>query len=65
MKFSEIVNLDKSDLRRKVQKMQQDLFESRMKLKMQRLPNPLSLRLLRRDIARLQTAISTKNKEGK
>lgn len=66
MKFSEIKNLDEAELRKKVRALRSELFQSRMKLKMQRLPNPLILRVLRRDLARVETALSgKKNKEGK
>ena len=59
MKFSEIKNLNQQELLKKLSQFRKNLFESRMKLKMQRLPNPLTLRFLRRDIARVQTAISS------
>ena len=62
MKFSEIANLDEMELRKKKTLLRGQLFESRMKLKMQRLSNPLSLRLLKRDIARIETALSAKRK---
>ena len=62
MKFSEIANLDEMELRKKKTLLRGELFESRMKLKMQRLSNPLSLRLLKRDIARIETALSVKRK---
>ena len=65
MKFSEIANLDEMELRKKKTLLRSELFESRMKLKMQRLSNPLSLRLLKRDIARIETALSAKRKGGK
>ena len=62
MKFSEIANLDEAELRKKKTILRAELFQSRMKLKMQRLSNPLSLRLLKRDIARIETALSAKRK---
>ena len=65
MKFSEIVNLNTEELRKKSQTLKKELFDARMKLKMQRLSNPLTLRLLRRDRARVETALSRKRKEGK
>ncbi|MGI9549257.1 MAG: 50S ribosomal protein L29 [Bdellovibrionales bacterium] len=58
MKFSEIKNLKYQELIKKLQELRKNLFDSRMKLKMQRLPNPLTIRLLRKDIARVQTALS-------
>lgn len=62
MKFSEIVHLEKKELWIKMNKLKKELFDSRMKLKMQRLSNPLSIRFLRRNIARIQTVLSLKNK---
>ena len=64
MKFSEIANLETAELRKKSAALREELFQSRMKLKMQRLPNPLILRSLRRDIARLETALSQKRKKS-
>jgi len=62
MKFSEIYHLDQKELRIKLTQLKKELFDSQMKLKMQRLNNPLSLRFLRRDIARVQTVFSVKKK---
>ena len=65
MKFSEIKHLDKKELWQKLSELRKKLFDFRMKLKMQRLSNPLQIRFLRRDIARLQTALSLrKNSKG-
>ena len=58
MKYAEIKNLKTSELRKKLQQLNQDIFDAQMKLSMQRLPNPLTLRLLRRDRARIQTALN-------
>ena len=44
MKYSEIVHLDKKELWQKLSGLKKELFDSRMKLKMQRLSNPLSIR---------------------
>jgi len=58
VKFSEIKNLNQQELLKKRNQLRKTLFDSRMKLRMQRLPNPLTIRFLRKDIARIQTAIS-------
>ena len=63
MKFSEIAHLEKRELWTKLSQLKKQLFESRMKLKMQRLSNPLSIRFLRRDIARIQTVLSKKDSQ--
>lgn len=65
MKFSEIKSLNQPELLKKLSQLRFKLFESRMKLKVQRLPNPLTIRVLRKDIARVQTALSFQKKGGK
>ena len=62
MKFSEIAHLDEKELWTKLAQLRKQLFDSRMKLKMQRLSNPLSIRFLRRDMARIQTVLSLKKR---
>lgn len=58
MKYSEIKDLNQKDLIKRLSQLRKKLFDSRMQLKMQRLSNPLSIRFLRKQMARLQTAIS-------
>ena len=65
MKYSEIAHLEKKELWKKLTALKKELFDSRMKLKMQRLTNPLSLRFLRKDIARIQTALNKKDRREK
>ena len=64
MKYAEITHLEKKELWKRFGQLKKKLFESKMQLKMQRLSNPLSIRFLRRDIARIQTALKkqVKNK---
>ncbi len=62
MKFSEIAHLNEKELWTRLAQSKKELFDSRIQLKMQRLSNPLAIRLLRRDIARIQTALSVKKK---
>ena len=62
MKFSEIAHLEEKELWIKLTQLKRELFDSRMKLKLQRLSNPLSIRFLRRDIARIQTTLSMKKR---
>ncbi len=57
IKFSEIRDLKPAELRQRLDQLRRELFDSRMQLKMKRLSNPLKIRFLRRDIARLQTAL--------
>ena len=64
MKYSEIAHLERKELWKKLAGFKKELFESRMKLKMQRLSNPLSIRFLRRNIARIQTALNKKDRSS-
>ena len=64
MKYVEIKNLNPGELRKKMSQLNQDIFDSKMKLSMKRLPDPLTLRRLRRDRARIQTALRQTN-QGK
>ena len=63
MKYVEIKNLNKTELRKKLRQLKQDIFDAKMKLSMQRLPDPLTLRRLRRDRARIQTALYQPHQE--
>ena len=63
MKYVEIKNLNKTELRKKLRQLKQDIFDAKMKLSMQRLPDPLTLRRLRRDRARIQTALHQPHQE--
>jgi len=58
MKYSEIKDLQSEELRKRLEQNKQALFDARMKHKMQRLSNAMELRNLKKDIARLQTAMS-------
>ena len=58
MKYSEIKNWDSGELKKHLQQTKQSVFTARMKHKMQRLSNTMQLRHSRRDVARLQTALS-------
>ena len=57
MKFESIKNLELKDLLKKSEDLQQKILDAKMKLSMQRLSNPLLIRSLRRDHARLSMAI--------
>ena len=63
MKFESIKNLELKDLLKKSEDLQQKILDAKMKLSMQRLSNPLLIRNLRRDRARLSMAIHHKLKK--
>ncbi len=60
MKYSDIVGLPKVELRRKKLELRKEMFQSRMKNALGQLSNPMSIRALRRDVARLETALQNK-----
>ena len=58
MKFAQIKDLESTELRKKLTLLNQEIFDSKMKLSMKRLPDPLVIRRLRKDKARLMTALA-------
>jgi large subunit ribosomal protein L29 len=60
MKYPGVSGLTIEELRKKTTELRGELFEARMKNQMGQLNNPIQVRNLRRDIARLQTALSQK-----
>ncbi len=60
MKFSEVKNLTDKEIRVKIREVRKNLFDARMKNAMGQLTNPLSIREMRRDVARLRTALRQK-----
>ncbi|MCX7978660.1 MAG: 50S ribosomal protein L29 [Bdellovibrionaceae bacterium] len=57
MKFSEIKDLSVAELKKKRAMLSDELFQAKMKNSIGQLANPLEIRKLRRDIARINTAI--------
>ena len=60
MNYAEVSGLTIEELRKKTIELRTELFEARMKNQMGQLNNPVLVRRVRRDIARLQTALSQK-----
>lgn len=56
MKFSEIKNLSLEELNKRYSQMQEEQFELRMKHSLGQVGNPLQIRKIRKDIARVLTA---------
>ena len=57
MKYKDIKGMSIDELMKKRKAMREDLFELRMKSALGQVGNPLQIRLTRRDIARLETAL--------
>ncbi|CAI9430028.1 50S ribosomal protein L29 [Candidatus Ornithobacterium hominis] len=58
MKFTEIQNLNKEELISKKNELTDKYFRLKLNHKISQLENPLQLRTLRRDIARVNTLLS-------
>jgi large subunit ribosomal protein L29 len=60
MKFSEVRGMSVDELRKKHREVRDGLFQLRMKNKLGQVGNPLEIRHLRRDLARVKTALNQK-----
>lgn len=60
MKFSDVRDLTVEELRKREKAIRVELFELKMKHSVGQVGNPLQIRLLRRDVSRVKTAISAK-----
>ncbi len=61
MKAKEIRELSVEEIAKKIDGMEEELFNLRFQAKMGQLSNPLQLRLVRRDIARAKTILNEKS----
>ena len=62
MKFEDVKNLSAVELHKKLRETKENLFEARMKNAMGQMTNPISIREMRRDVARLRTALTANTK---
>uniref|UniRef100_A0A832LX32 Large ribosomal subunit protein uL29 n=1 Tax=Caldimicrobium thiodismutans TaxID=1653476 RepID=A0A832LX32_9BACT len=60
MKASELRELSLPELKEKLKSLREELFNLRFQKSIHRLENPMKIRLLRRDIARVLTVIREK-----
>ncbi len=60
MKFAEVKDQTVAELNKKVKVVRGELFELRMKNSLGQVNNPLKIRGLKRDVARVLTAINQK-----
>ncbi len=65
MKTSELREMAESELKRKVEELRRELLSTRIQHAGQQLKNPLKLREIRREIARVLTIIAEGKKLGK
>lgn len=60
MKFTDLKEQGAEELRKLLKEKKMSLFELRLKLKTMQLSNPNEIRNLRRDVARIKTALAAK-----
>ncbi len=65
MKYADIAGLAEQELVKRIKELRKQLFDARMKNALGQLANPMTIRFARRDIARLQTALSAKKLAAK
>lgn len=63
MKTEEIRDLGEADIRQKIEEAQEELFRLRFRSATQMLENPMLVRSLRRDIARMKTILRERELE--
>ncbi len=60
MKVTDVKELSGVELNKKIRETKEKMFEARMKNSMGQMTNPVSIRGMRRDIARLKTVLTAK-----
>lgn len=60
MKYQDIKELTIDELRKKERELQGELFQARMKNSLGQLGSPITIRKIRRSVAKLKTALSQK-----
>lgn len=61
MKFTELKDKDINELKKMLKEKRAELFKLRLELKTMQLTNTSQIAVVRKDIARINTAISAKN----
>jgi len=64
MKYTDVSGMSEKDLGNKTRELRAQIFEARMKNTIGQLPNPMVIRELRRDVARMQTALRAMKQAG-
>lgn len=60
MKFQDVKDLSATELKKKKGTLTQEIFEAKMKNQLGQLGNPIVIRQLRKDLARVNTALVQK-----
>jgi large subunit ribosomal protein L29 len=64
MKFNDVKGLSSKELTKKMSELKKELFQAKMKNQLGQMGNPVSIRYLRKDIARCATALAFSGKEN-
>ncbi|MBN2037141.1 MAG: 50S ribosomal protein L29 [Chitinispirillaceae bacterium] len=64
MKASELRNSSREEVAKKIQELEEELFNLRFQAKMGQLANGLQLRMVRRSIARAKTVLAQKDAQA-
>ncbi len=62
MKFADIKDLSQVEINKKIREAKEKMFDAKMKNSMGQMTNPVSIRIMRRDIARLKTVLTAKTR---
>jgi len=62
MDFKDIKGLSQKELTKKGASLKEDLFQAKMKNSLGQLGNPMEIRKIRRDLARVRTAMTSAQK---
>jgi large subunit ribosomal protein L29 len=60
MKFADVKELSVVEMNKKIRETKEKMFDAKMKNSMGQMTNPTSIRGMRRDVARLKTALTAK-----
>lgn len=60
MKFADVKELSNVEINKKIREAKEKMFDAKMKNSMGQMTNPVAIRGMRRDIARLKTALTAK-----
>ena len=64
MKYSELTNLSEEDLKEKIKGFKKELFSLSQQKRFGRVEKPHQFKLIRRDIARIETLLNEREKHG-
>jgi large subunit ribosomal protein L29 len=60
MKFADVKDLSTVEINKRIRETKEKMFQSKMKNSMGQMTNPVSIRGMRRDVARLKTVLTNK-----